>query len=239
MDVFMDIGKVIVFSLTSAIVLFILCKIMGNKQISQLNMFDYIVGITIGSIASEMATELEQTPTHFIIAMVIYALLAFCISVISARSMGFRKFVVGVPIILMNDGKFFRTNMKRARIEINDFLTLCRVSGFFDINQIQVAIMEYNGAISFLPKAQYRPVSPDDMGIEPEEDFPLTNVIMDGYIMTENLHATGNNEEWIKNELKKQGYKSHKEVFLATCDRNNNLSVYPMVKQKKSMFLFE
>ena len=220
--------KVFLTALVSAAVLFILTKLMGNKQISQLNMFDYIVGITIGSIAAEMSTELNEDPLQFIIAMAVYALLAVLISLVTAKSLRLRRFLSGKPYILFDDGKVYRDNLKKAKLDINDFLTYARLAGYGDVTQLKTAVLEYNGAISFLPKASYRPATPKDMQLPVTDELLFSSVIMDGHIIGDNLSAVGRDAEWLQKEVKKQGYMGIESVFLGLCDPNGKLNLFPM-----------
>lgn len=223
----MEILQVLITSAVSLAVLFLLTKLMGNKQVSQLSMFDYIIGISIGSIAAEMATELEN-PENSLAAMIVYGVIAFLVSVISQRSTKVRKVMSGRPLVIMDNGIIYRENLKKARIDLSDFLTQCRTSGYFDLNQIQTAVMEYNGAISFLPVSKYRPATPSDMDIQPEQEYLQITVIMDGHINKRNLKLSGNNEVWLTKQLHLQGYNNSSDVLLALCDNNNKLTVFPM-----------
>ena len=223
----MEILQVLITSAVSLAVLFLLTKLMGNKQVSQLSMFDYIIGISIGSIAAEMATELEN-PENPLAAMIVYGVIAFLVSVISQRSVKVRKVMSGRPLVIMDNGIIYRENLKKARIDLSDFLTQCRTSGYFDLNQIQTAVMEYNGAISFLPVSKYRPATPSDMDIQPEQEYLQMTVIMDGHINKSNLKLSGNNEVWLTKQLHLQGYNNPSDVLLALCDNNNKLTVFPM-----------
>ncbi len=223
----MEILQVLIMSAVSLAVLFLLTKLMGNKQVSQLSMFDYIIGISIGSIAAEMATELEN-PENPLAAMIVYGVIAFLVSVISQRSVKVRKVMSGRPLVIMDNGIIYRENLKKARIDLSDFLTQCRTSGYFDLNQIQTAVMEYNGAISFLPVSKYRPATPSDMDIQPEQEYLQITVIMDGHINKSNLKLSGNNEVWLTKQLHLQGYNNSSDVLLALCDNNNKLTVFPM-----------
>lgn len=223
----MEILQVLITSAVSLAVLFLLTKLMGNKQVSQLSMFDYIIGISIGSIAAEMATELEN-PENPLAAMIVYGVIAFLVSVISQRSVKVRKVMSGRPLVIMDNGIIYRENLKKARIDLSDFLTQCRTSGYFDLNQIQTAVMEYNGAISFLPVSKDRPATPSDMDIQPEQEHLQITVIMDGHINKSNLKLSGNNEVWLTKQLHLQGYNNPSDVLLALCDNNNKLTVFPM-----------
>ena len=217
--------KIILTSLSSAAVLFILAKLMGHKQIVQLDLFDYITGITIGSIAAEFATELEN-PIQPLIAMIVYGLIAVCLSILTSKFPRIRKYINGTPTILMNDGKLYRKNMKKARLDLSEFLVLCRQSGYFDLSAIQTAIFEYNGQLTILPTSGQRPATPDDLSLTPPPACVFTEVIMDGRIMGENLHRKGLNGQWLQKQLELQGYHSAKEVYLGLCDQNNQLSLY-------------
>lgn len=234
----MDLFQVVLTSVGSVVALFILTKIMGNKQMSQLSMFDYIVGISIGSIAAEMATELEEFEKP-LIAMVVYALLALLMSLANYKSVKLRRILTGTSLILFDNGKLYEANLKKARIDVNEFLTQCRSKGYFNIANLQTVVLESNGKISVLPLSTERPVTPKDLNITPPEDKPVIDIIIDGQIMFNNLKYTGNNENWLNKQLKIQGVNHISEVFLATCDNENNLSVYQKIKKKMTRDIFE
>lgn len=221
----MDFIKLILTSLLSVITLFILTKIMGHKQVAQLDFFDYINGITIGSISAELATDLE-TPWKSLTAMIIYGIIAVGLSLITNKFPKIRKYVNGSPTILMNNGKIYRQNMKKAKLDLSEFLTMCREQGYFDLNDIQTAIFEYNGKLTVLPKSVNRPVTPADMELNPEPDYINTEIIMDGRIMGENLKRMGLDLKWLEKQIKTQGFHDAKEIFLGLCDNNNQLSLF-------------
>jgi uncharacterized membrane protein YcaP (DUF421 family) len=189
-------------------------------------MFDYVNGITIGSIAAEMATSLDKNFTQPLIAMVVYAAAAVFLSWVSGKSMKARRLIEGSPLILMDHGELYRENLKKAKIDVAEFLVQCRGSGYFDISQLESAILEGNGKISFLPKTSDRPVTPSDLNLHPKEDRPVANVIMDGILMKENLRHTGREEEWLLRQIRGQGANQVEDVFLATCDMEGTVTVF-------------
>lgn len=221
----MDFFRVFVTAPISLIVLFLLAKLMGNKQMSELNMFDYINGITIGSIAAELATGEFTDIYDGVMAMVIYSLVAILLTVLSQKSLSLRRFITGKSIIIFDNGKFYNKNLSTAKIDINEILVMCRSKGYFDFDEIQTIILESNGQLSILPKDKNRPLTPDDMKITVLQSGVEAVVIQDGRILEKNLKATGNNIEWLKKELKKQNTKIS-EVFIAFCDNNNTLKVH-------------
>ena len=220
----MDFFRVFITAPISLTVLFLLAKLMGNKQMSELNMFDYINGITIGSIAAELATGEFTDIYDGVMAMVIYSLIAIMLTFLSQKSLLLRRFITGKSIIIYDNGKFYNKTLSTAKIEINEILVMCRSKGYFNFDEIQTVILESNGQLSILPKDKNRPLTPDDMKITVLQSGVEAVVIQDGKVLERNLKATGNNIEWLKKELKKQNIKTS-EVFFAFCDNNNNLKV--------------
>lgn len=200
-------------------ILFLVAKFIGHKQIAQLDFFDYITGITIGSIAAEMATELEE-PWKPLLAMVIYGGITLSLSLISSRFPRSRKYLNGTPTILLDHGKLYYENMKKARLDLSEFLVLCRQQGYFDLTSIQTAIFEYNGKLTILPVTAQRPVTPQDLDLNPDQELTFTELIMDGRILEDNLKRMGLDRTWLEKQLKQRHISTAKEVFLAVCDRN-------------------
>lgn len=221
----MDFLKVALTSLLSAVTLFVIAKLIGHKQISQLDFFDYITGITIGSVAAELATELEE-PLKPFIAMVVYGGITVVLSLITSKFPKSRKFINGSPTIIMDKGKLYRQNMKKAKIDLSEFLVLCRQEGYFNLDDIQTAVFEYNGRLTVLPVSTKRPVNPEDVNLTPEAEYISTEVIMDGRVLGGNLKRRGLDEKWLLKQIKEQDFKNVKEIFLGLCDQNNQLKLY-------------
>lgn len=236
----MNILKICILSFSSLAVLFVSTKILGNKQMSELNMFDYINGITIGSIAAEMATSLENDFWYPVIAMAVYTLVLYILARITEKKVGLRRFFSGKSIILMENGKIYQRNFSIAKLDITEFLTQCRVSGYFNLDDIDTAILEQNGKISILPKSSARPVNTQDLNLAVNNEKIAVNVILDGNVMLENLRRTGNDIEWLRHELKKQNINSENEVFLAICNTaDNSLSLYKKVSNAPENDVFQ
>ena len=223
----MEIIKVIFTALLSVAALFIITKMMGHKQVAQLDFFDYVSGITIGSIGAELATELEE-PHKPLIALIIWGGTSLLLNLIAHKLPRSRKYINGTPTILMNDGKIFRQNLKKAKLDLSEFVLLCREQGYFDLDEIQTAVFEHNGRLSVLPKAANRPATPKDLNITTKASHIGVEIIMDGSVMEENLSRLGRDRNWLKNELKKQGYREEKDIFLAIYRPDENkLTLYP------------
>lgn len=222
---FMDFAYIIILSFVSLTVLFIITKIMGFRQISEMSFFDYVIGITIGSIAAEMATNIDLEWWKGILAMVVYGVVGVLLSVITQKSIKARKFISGNPIIIIERGKISKEGMRKARIEIDDLLTSARVNGYFNLSDIDYAIMETTGKISFQPVAQKRELNPKDFNFAPEREGLYINVIMDGYVIEDNLSVAGITKKELENMLKAKGDKLE-NIFLGTIDINKQLTTY-------------
>ena len=223
----MDIIKVILTSLLSVAALFIITKIMGHKQVAQLDFFDYVSGITIGSIGAELATNLEESWKP-LIALGIYGGVSVILSLLTHKFPKTRKYINGTPTILMNEGKIYRKNLKKAKLDLSEFMLLCREQGYFDLDEIQTAIFEHNGKLSILPKVANRPATPEDLKITAKATRIGVEVIMDGRVMGENLSRIGRDVNWLIKQLKTQGHKDAKEIFLGIYRPDEDkLTLYP------------
>lgn len=206
-------------------VLFLVAKFIGHKQIAQLDFFDYITGITIGSIAAEMATELEE-PWKPLTTMVIYGGITLLLSIISNKFPRTRKYLNGTPTILMDHGKLYYKNLKKAKLDLSEFMVMCRQQGYFDLTNIQTAVFEYTGKLTILPVSSQRPVTPNDMHLSPEQELLFTELIMDGRILEDNLKRMGFDLNWLNKQLKQHHIYSPRDVILAVCDQNQKFVVY-------------
>lgn len=223
----MELMKILLASVVSYAALFLCAKVVGRKQISQLDFMDYITGITIGSIAAELATDLENMWKP-LVAMAIYTLATWAMARLSLSLSSSRKYLNGSPVIVMDNGKLYRENMRQAKLELSDFMVMCRQQGFFNLADIQTAVYEYNGQLTILPVSARRPLTPEDMKISPQQETILSEVIMDGRVLGENLRRMGLDEKWLARQLRSQGIDGPQSVFLALCDREKHLSCYPM-----------
>lgn len=154
----MNILYVILLSVFSLIVLFLLAKLIGYRQMSEMSMFDYISGITIGSIAAEMATSLDSSFLEPLTAMIVYGLITALLAFITSKNMKIRRFISGSPYILFNDGHLYEGNFKKGHIDLSEFLVQCRLNGFFDLKELQTAILKRMEELVFLQNPKTDPL---------------------------------------------------------------------------------
>lgn len=223
---FVELIDVTIRCLLSLITLFFITKLIGKKQVSELSLFDYVIGITIGNFAAEMTINLDSQEANGILAVIIFGLVAYIVSKLSLKSMRLRRFFVGVPTVIIKDGKLLYDSMRKMKLDINDLLEQCRMSGYFDISQIECAILEAGGDLSILPKSDYRPVNPSDMNLKVKKAGLCANIVIDGKIMYKNLANVHKDSEWLMKQLKIKGYKDLSDILLVTLDNEEKLVVY-------------
>lgn len=221
----MEFLQIILTTVLSAAVLFGIAKVSGHKQVAQLDFFDYISGITIGSIGAELATELES-PWKPLTAMIVYGVIAVALRVLTTKLQKSRKYINGTPTIILDRGKLYRENMKKAKLDLSEFMLMCRQAGYFNLTDIRTAVYEYDGKLSVLPVSTRRPVNPGDLNLSPPQETILAEVIMDGRILDENLKRMGLDTRWLLKRLEEQGYQSAEEVFLDLCGEDHSLTLF-------------
>lgn len=236
----MGLVKIAITSFGSMASLFILTKIMGNREMSQLSMFDYVSSIALGSIAGELAVMSTDSFLEPLVAMVVFSMSAMFISFITCKSIKLRRFFEGQALLLYQNGKIYDKNLLKAKMDLDEFLASCRLSGYYDLEEIHTVFLETNGTISILPKADKRPVTPSDMNLRPTQTMPMANVIIDGKIMDDNLKSTGKNERWLETQLQSKGIKNKKDVILATFDfSSDKINIYKKLNKKMTRDIFE
>lgn len=217
--------RIIPRSIGSLICLFFITKLMGKKQVSELSLFDYVIGISIGNFTAEMVMNFDYQYINGIVAIVSFGLVSYLVSVTTLKSIILRRFLIGVPTVLIEDGKINVDGLQKAKMDVNDLLEECRGMNYFDISEISYAILEVNGKLSVLPKAEYRNPTLKDLKIKSEKSTLSANVIIDGNLMEENLKNSGHSLEWLEKELKKQGHTNYENILLATIT-NKTLTIF-------------
>lgn len=226
-------SQVIPRGLLSLLILFIVTKILGKRQVSELSLFDYVIGISIGNFAAEITINTDVHLANGIFAVTMFGMVAYLISKLTLKSIKVRRIVNGVPTVLLENGQFIVENMKKNNFDINDFLEEARSNGYFDISEIECAILEVNGKVSFLPYSKNRPITNKDMKINVQDTGICTNVIIDGKYMINNLKQIGKDEKWLNKKMEEKGYNKIENIMLVTVDKNNKINIFERKKCSK------
>lgn len=216
---------VVVRAIISFFSLLIFAKILGKEQISQLTFFDYILGITIGSIASEATVDLSSRSWPHFVGLLSWAVLAYLMQYISLKWRYAAKVVEGEPVIVIMNGKIMDNVLKKMKLRASDILELLRNQGIFDPNEVDYAILEPNGSLSVLKKPEYLPLIRKDMNIEVKPTGICTELIYDGKLIEQNLQQMHKDKKWLMNQLKSYGIKDVSEAFLVTLNDAGSLYV--------------
>lgn len=207
------------------IIIFFLFKLLGKKQVSQMNMFDYITGITIGSIVADISLDIEKNLLGGIISLLIYCLTSIAISYISLKSIKLRNFFDGTETILISNGKLNKENMRKNKITVNILEREARIMGYFHLEEINNAYLEANGKISFEPFEKEKPATKKDINIKTINPGLAYNIIVDGEIVKENFTLAKVTDKWLSHELKVLG-KKQEDILLLTIDANKKVNYY-------------
>lgn len=198
-------------------------KIMGKRQLGQLQPFEFVLILIISEMAS-LSLESSGTPISYsIVPILTLTILQISIALLNLKSERARKFICGVPSVVIKDGEILEDEMKDLRLNVNDLLEQMRAKGFFDLAEVEFAIMETNGQLSIMPRADKRPVQPSDIGIKPERETPAITLILDGNINYAQLNEANLSLDWLKERLARHNIYNLNQVFYASIDGNNNL----------------
>jgi uncharacterized membrane protein YcaP (DUF421 family) len=216
--------EVVVRTLFAVVVLFLLTKLLGKRQVSQLSFFEYITGITIGSLAAYISLDTEKLWHLGLIALVVWVACSLGIEYMQIKSKKARDFIDFKATVLMKDGKILEDNLKKELLTTDELLAKLRAKDVFNISEVEFAIMESDGAINVLLKREYLPLTPKHLGIKVAPEKESQAVIMDGKVLDKPLDALNLTRSWLDGSLEKMGL-TVENVFLGQVDSYGALSV--------------
>lgn len=216
---------VFVRSIIAFFSLLIFAKILGKQQISQLSFFDYVLGITLGNIAGTLATDLSSRAWPHFLSLFTWCALGYIMEYITLKWRYVEKYIDGEPAIIIMNGKIMEDTLRKMKYKVSDIMGLLRNKDVFDLSQVDFAIIESNGQLSVLKKAEYEPLTAKDMNISKSPTGISTELIYDGILIEQNLRQLSKNKNWIMNQLKAQGINDISEVFLATLTPSGSLYI--------------
>lgn len=205
--------------------LILLTKLMGQRQIGRMTLFDFIIAITIGSVTAGGLNNSRTNLISVLISITTLAVIDIILSFISLKFSKIRRIIQGEPKILIKNGKILEQTLKNTRMNLDDLLLGLRRNKLANIGDVEFAILEPNGKISVIPKSQARPVKPKDINIDTNyEGYPVV-IIEDGNILEDNLKKNNLDKEWLKDQLKNQDIDNENEVLAAILDTQGRLFI--------------
>ncbi len=213
-------------SLISFVALLFFARLMGKKQIGQLTFFDYVVGITIGSISAAASADLNLRISDSLVAVIVWALLPYTIALIDLKSRRFQVLTDGHPTVLVKNGRMMEQSMARSRINVDDLMMMLREKNSFNLADVEFAVLEPNGELSVQKKAEAANITLRDLGLsgQPSSGIPSA-VISDGQWRLDTLKEVGLTKAWVSAQLKAHGADDVRRVMLAQVDGTGVLYV--------------
>ncbi len=213
-------------TLITFVVILFLARIIGSKQLSQLTFFNYITGITIGSIAASIVSRESAPFWDEIIGLVFWSLLAVVDSYIGLMPGKIRLLLDGQPIIVIKKGKLLKDALRKARLNMEELTMLLRELDTFSVTDVEYAILETNGQLTIMKKTQKQQVTKEDMNVfPPAQNYMPSEIIVDGRTITRNLKEFNLDEKWLIDVLKQQNIRSVKDVLYAELQPDGSLYV--------------
>ncbi len=216
-------------ALLSLFILLLISKALGNRTIASMSMYDYINSIAIGSIAAQLSISTDKKIIHNVIAMIVYGLFTYLCCIGTDKSKIIRNLLVGHPIVLVEKGKIYKKNFTKAHLDMDEFLTMLRPMGYFDLSKVDTVIFETNGELSVIPIASEKPVTAMDLSLHPKQEALVANVMMDGKVLKDNLKRMGKDETWLVKQIAKYKINKVEDIFLATLDEEDTINFYVKV----------
>ncbi|WP_458464410.1 DUF421 domain-containing protein [Paenibacillus sp.] len=195
---------VTVRSIITFITLIIYTRVLGKQQMGNLTYFDYINGITIGSIAGTFATELSSKAWIHFVALTIFTVITIIFQFVTMKSRTLSKLMDSDPTLVIQDGKILEQNLHKMRVKFDELTVMLRQKDVFDITTINYAIMEPDGSLSVVLKPENQPVTAKDMHMHPPKRKLMTELIIDGVLIKQNLEERNKDIHWLTEQLKKQ-----------------------------------
>ena len=232
----------IIKSILIYVLALILSKLIGIKIISQMNFFDFITGVSVGSMIAKIIINKDHVVFSGIIALITFSLLTIATSYLNLKSYTARRIINAKTLILIENGRIIDKNIKKLKITINELMMKLREKDVFNLEDVQFAIMESNGQLSVLIKANKKPVTPYDMDLKVKSLSLLNDIIIDGRIIDKNLEIAGIDKKWLQCEIKKKSINNIEDVFYAGVDKNKKLTIsekYPDDSNPENKFGIE
>ncbi|MFQ7473415.1 MAG: DUF421 domain-containing protein [Anaerovoracaceae bacterium] len=215
------------------IILFVM-RIMGKAELSKMSPFQLIVSFMIAELAAIPIESPDVSMINGVTAIFTLLFLQVLISFLSIKSERLKNLFSGTPSVLINKGEINQGELKKLRITINDLMEQLRIGNCPSISDVEYAIMESNGDLSIIPKANKKPLTAEDMSIEKNRESMPVVLITDGILYKGNIITAGWTETQLKEALVSNGISNYKDVFLAFCDEQSKLHIF-MPNEKEAL----
>lgn len=222
--------KTILAAIFAYIITLVLIRIVGRKTVSQMTFFDFILGVSIGTVTATVAIGPNRMSAG--LTLVIFVAITIAMEYWQIESFPVRKLLNSEPVVVIENGRIIEQNLRKTKISLNGLNMQLRQKNVFNISDVEFAVLETDGKLSVLPKSQKQPLTPSDLGISTPYRGLTRDIIMDGVIMYENLRDARLDEGWLKDQLRKYGIEKVEDVFYAGLDTSG--AIYISTKKTDS-----
>lgn len=221
----MHFGDIFIELILGFIALFIITKVLGKTQITQITTFDFISALVLGELVGNAIFDHEVGIFNILYAVFIWGILIFVLEMITQKFSKTRGFLEGSPTIIIRQGQILRESLKKSKLDVNQLQHLIRSKGVFSIRELEYAILETDGTVSILKKAAYETPTKRDLQLNLEQvNIPIT-LISDGKVINDNLTEAGFNTTWLEEQLRQQNIFRVEEVMYAEWLEGSGLHV--------------
>lgn len=207
--------------------LFLLTKLLGKTQISQLTAFDFISAVILGELVGNALFDKDTGIAKMAFVIALWGVLLYTVEMVVQKFKGSRFILEGKPSLVIHKGTIIREEMKKNKIDVSELQHLLRAKDVFSIQEVEYAILETNGHVSVMKKPEYQTPNKKDLNVYPEEAFLPFTLISDGEIIEDNVKEAGLSKDWLHKEIKKQNYNNVEDVFYAEYTEGKKLFVSP------------
>ncbi|MFC4776306.1 DUF421 domain-containing protein [Paenibacillus sp. GCM10023252] len=211
-------------TLSSMVILFAITKVLGKRQISQLSLFEYITGITLGNLASYVSLDMDSSWYLGVVSLVVWTTVSFGAEIATMRSKRIRDFIDGKGRVLINNGRILSDNLRKEKLTIDEFLEQLRKKDVFKVADVEFAAMESSGQITLMMKREHQTLTPSLLGRSMMSEAVPTTIIMDGQLIKESLEESGYDRDWVMRELRRQAIPLE-QVFIGQVTAGGELSI--------------
>jgi uncharacterized membrane protein YcaP (DUF421 family) len=221
----MNLLEMVIRAVLVFIVLYIWCRILGKKLISQMTFFDFVAGIALGSISGSIMYSQNIPLAIALVGLSVFALMAFILDVTGLRSFKSRKVINGEPTLIVKNGEILENGMGKARLTMDNLLMLLRKKNIFYVDDVELAFLETDGTVSALKKPETMPATRQDLQVVTTSRGLPQTFIIDGKILENSLKAAGKDQQWVKSILDENDIPDVKNVAFAQIDQQNKVFV--------------
>ncbi|MFD1415335.1 YetF domain-containing protein [Oceanobacillus jeddahense] len=216
--------------------LFLITKLLGKTQISQITPFDFISALLLGELVGNALFDPNAGIPEIAFVVALYAILMYIIEIVSQKYKRTRHLLEGSPTIIIHRGKLIRDMMKKTKLDINQLQHLLREKDVFSISEVEFAVLEANGTVSVLKKTDYQTPTRKDLKLSPKDvALPIT-LINDGEIIKDNMEEKNLPVSWLEESIREQGYKDISEIFYAEYTKGNPIYIVPFINRNHKKY---